>query len=52
MPGEVAGMVRWVLARPGFSRGELDQAFPAPARRAVDQFVVDMERMALIAVAA
>lgn len=51
VPGEVAGMVKWVLARPGFSRGELDQAFPAAGKAALDKFITDMERMALIAVA-
>ncbi|MEZ5865244.1 MAG: cupin domain-containing protein [Geminicoccaceae bacterium] len=52
VPGEVAGMVQWVLGRQGFSRAELDQAFPAADRAGLDKFVVDMERMALIAVAA
>ena len=52
VPGEVSGMVAWVLKRPGFSRAELDQAFPAADKATLDKFIVDMERMLLIAVAA
>ncbi len=50
VPGEVSGMVDWVLKRPGFSRGELNAAFPAAGTAALDKFVADMERMLLIAV--
>lgn len=50
VPGEVAPMVTWVLQRQSFSRGELDEAFPAAGKPALDRFVQDMERMALIAV--
>ncbi len=52
VPADVSGMVAWVLKRPGFNRGELDAAFPAADKAALDKFVIDMERMLLIAVAA
>lgn len=52
VPGEVAPMVAWVLQRQAFARGELDEAFPAAGTPALDRFVLDMERMALIAVRA
>lgn len=49
VPAEVASMVAWVLKRQGFRRGELDAAFPAAGKAALDRFIQDMERMALIA---
>jgi len=49
VPAEVAGMVAWVLGREAFSRDELDRAFDGMAKPALDRFVQDMERMALIA---
>ncbi len=45
MPGEVAPMVAWVLERRGFTRTELDQAFPLAEKPVLDRFVQDMERM-------
>jgi hypothetical protein len=50
VPKEVATMVAWVLEREAFERGELDQAFAAAGKPALDRFIQDMERMALIAV--
>jgi ribosomal protein L16 Arg81 hydroxylase len=52
VPSDVSRMVAWVLERPGFSRGDLDRAFPAADKAALDKFIQDMERMILIAVAA
>jgi len=49
VPKEVAAMVAWVLKREAFERGELDQAFAAADKPALDRFIQDMERMALIA---
>ncbi len=50
VPTEVATMVAWVLERDLFSRRELDDQFAAAGKAALDRFVEDMERMALIAV--
>jgi hypothetical protein len=52
VPKEVATMVAWVLEREAFERGELDRAFAAAGQPALDRFVQDMERMALIAIRA
>ena len=49
VPKEVAGMVVWVLKREAFTRDELDRAFDKAGKPALDRFVQDMERMALIA---
>lgn len=52
VPAEVVPMVTWVLNRQSFERRELDRAFAAAGQSALDRFVKDMERMALIAVRA
>ncbi len=49
VPAEVKTEIAWVLARPGFTRHEVAQAFAEVPRAKVDRLLRDLERMALIA---
>ena len=49
VPAEVKQEIAWILARPGFTREELAQAFTAAPRDKIDRLLTDLERMALIA---
>lgn len=51
VPGGIKAHVAWVLGRPSFTRGELTAAFAGEPASKHDKLLVDLERMALIAVA-
>lgn len=51
IPAEVRAEIAWILARPGFARAELAQAFAGTPPAKIDRLLRDLERMALIAAA-
>jgi hypothetical protein len=48
VPGEVSGMVAWVMERPEFSVAELGAAFPGRPASEVDRLLRDLAAMRLV----
>ena len=51
LPMALKPLMAWVLARPGFSRRELADAFPDRDAAAIEQFLAEVVRMGIIAAA-
>jgi ribosomal protein L16 Arg81 hydroxylase len=49
VPPAIKGLVAWTLDRQGFARSEIARAFPAEPAVKVDRFLVDMQRMGVLA---
>jgi hypothetical protein len=48
VPGDVSGMVGWVMERPEFSLGELSAAFPERSAGQIEQLLRDLAAMRLV----
>ncbi|HEX5795673.1 MAG TPA: cupin domain-containing protein [Geminicoccaceae bacterium] len=50
VPGDVSGMVGWVMERPAFSVGELSAAFPERSAGQIEKLLRDLATMRLVEV--